>query len=107
MTNKGTGTQDRLMEIREQLAKAQAELREAEEAERAEKTTNAHVPAVILGLCESFAATTKDPNVARFVALTQPLIQRVADAFAHRCHARCGERECHHDDAIEKIVGVR
>jgi hypothetical protein len=97
---------DRLEEARQRLQKAKDEVAAAEKAEREAMAKNAGAPDRILALCQQLEGA-RDVHVAELIGLVQPIAKRLADALKHRCRGQCGEHFCRHDDAAERIAGVR
>lgn len=91
------------------MAAAKEALRAAERAERAEREAmakNEGAPARILALCQELTGDS-DPRTRELVALVQPIAARLYAALKGRCRGQCGGHTCNHDEAAERIAGVR
>lgn len=97
---------DQLEKARRDMAAAKEALRAAEKAEREAMAKNEGAPARILALCQDLAGDT-DPRTRELVALVQPIASRLHAALKGRCRGQCGGYTCNHDDAAERIAGVR
>jgi hypothetical protein len=99
-------TMDRLEEARRRLEQAKQDVAAAEKAEREAMAKNAGAPARILELCGALAGV-RDAHTAELVAPVRPIIGRLASSIKNRCRGQCGEYDCKHDAAAERIAGVR